>query len=83
MHLSLHKGHAGSHVASRLSVARWRSQFWAGCITNISEHKFPTGTGVDPFILNPIARLNPLREPRTLPTFELGLVCRAPLGVFP
>jgi hypothetical protein len=33
-----------SPVASRLSVARWRSQFWAGCITNISEHKFPTGT---------------------------------------
>jgi hypothetical protein len=33
-----------SHVASRLSVARWRSQFWAGCITNISERKFPTGT---------------------------------------
>jgi hypothetical protein len=38
-----------SHVASRLSVARWRSQFWAGCITNISEHKFPTGTGVHVF----------------------------------
>ena len=34
-----------SHVLSRPSVARWRCQFWAGCITNISGRKFPTGTG--------------------------------------
>jgi hypothetical protein len=33
------------HVLSRPSVARWRCQFWAGCITNISGRKFPTGTG--------------------------------------
>jgi hypothetical protein len=33
-------------VLSRLSVVRWRCQFWADCITNISERKFPTGTGV-------------------------------------
>src|SRR5258707_3733112 len=33
-----------SHVLSRPSVARWRCQFWAGCITNISGPKFPTGT---------------------------------------
>jgi transposase InsO family protein len=32
-------------VLSRPSVARWRCQFWAGCITNISGRKFPTGTG--------------------------------------
>jgi hypothetical protein len=30
----------------RLSVARWRCQFWADCTTNISERKFPTGTGI-------------------------------------
>src|SRR5437868_5574696 len=34
-----------SHVPSRLSVVRWRCQFWADCTTNISERKFPTGTG--------------------------------------
>jgi hypothetical protein len=33
-----------SRVPSRLSVARWRCQFWADCTTNISERKFPTGT---------------------------------------
>ena len=33
-----------SHVASRLSVARWRCRFWADCTTNISGRKFPTGT---------------------------------------
>ena len=33
-----------SRVLSRPSVARWRSQFWADCTTNISERKFPTGT---------------------------------------
>src|SRR6266404_3641747 len=33
-----------SHVLSRLAVARWRSQFWADCTTNISERRFPTGT---------------------------------------
>ena len=33
-----------SHVLSRPSVARWRCRFWAGCITNISGRKFPTGT---------------------------------------
>jgi len=32
-----------SDVASRLSVARWRSQFWAGCITNISVRSFRQG----------------------------------------
>jgi hypothetical protein len=32
-----------SHVPSRLSVARWRCQFWADCITNISGPKFLTG----------------------------------------
>src|SRR6266516_7765612 len=34
-----------SRVPSRLSVAHWRCQFWADCTTNISERKFPTGTG--------------------------------------
>jgi hypothetical protein len=34
-----------SDVASRLSVARWRSQFWAGCITNISVRSFRQGHG--------------------------------------
>jgi hypothetical protein len=29
----------------RLSVVRWRCQFWADCTTNISERKFATGTG--------------------------------------
>jgi hypothetical protein len=33
-----------SRVPSRLSVTRWRCQFWADCTTNISERKFPTGT---------------------------------------
>ena len=35
-----------SRVPSRLSVARWQCQFWAACITDISERKFPTGTEV-------------------------------------
>jgi hypothetical protein len=35
-----------SRVPSRLSVARWRCQFWADCTTNISERKFPTGTPI-------------------------------------
>ena len=34
-----------SRVPSRLSVARWQCQFWADYTTNISERKFPTGTG--------------------------------------
>jgi hypothetical protein len=34
-----------SRVPFRMSVARWRCQFWADCITNISERRFPTGTG--------------------------------------
>jgi hypothetical protein len=29
-------------VPLTLWVARWRCRFWAGCITNISEPKFPT-----------------------------------------
>jgi N-methylhydantoinase A/oxoprolinase/acetone carboxylase beta subunit len=33
-----------SRAPSSLSVARWRCQFWAGCTTNISGRKFPTGT---------------------------------------
>src|SRR5260370_11017724 len=33
-----------SRALSRLSVARWRCQFWADCTTNISGPKFPTGT---------------------------------------
>ena len=33
---------------SKLSVARWRCQFWADCTTNISERKFPTGTALGP-----------------------------------
>ncbi len=37
-----------SRVPSRLSVTRWRCQFWADCTTNISERKFPTGTGCHP-----------------------------------
>src|SRR4029077_8581650 len=28
------------------SVARWRCQFWADCTPDISERKFPTGTGL-------------------------------------
>ena len=36
--------------------------------------------GIWTFILDYIALLNPLREPRTLPTFELGLVHHAPPG---
>jgi CspA family cold shock protein len=35
--------------------------------------------GSSTFIVDPIALLNPLREPRTVPMFELGLVCRADL----
>jgi hypothetical protein len=34
-----------SRVLFRLSVARWRCRFWADCTINISERKFPTGTG--------------------------------------
>jgi hypothetical protein len=37
-----------SRVPSRLSVARWRCQFWADCTTNISGRKFPTGTRATP-----------------------------------
>jgi len=37
--------------------------------------------GIRPFILDHIARLKPLREPRTVQIFDLGLVCRAPCGV--
>jgi hypothetical protein len=37
-------------------------------------------TGFD-LIVDHIVWLNPLREPRTVPIFELGLVCRAPTGV--
>jgi hypothetical protein len=33
-----------SRAPSRLSVTRWRCQFWADCTTNISGRKFPTGT---------------------------------------
>jgi hypothetical protein len=36
-----------SRAPSRLSAARWRGQFWADCITNISEPKLPTGTRGD------------------------------------
>jgi CspA family cold shock protein len=35
--------------------------------------------GNSTFIVDPIALLNPLREPRTVPIFDLGLVCRADL----
>jgi patatin-like phospholipase/acyl hydrolase len=28
-----------------IAVERWRCQFWADSTTNISERKFPTGTG--------------------------------------
>src|SRR6266436_9083736 len=35
-----------SHVPSRLSVARWRCQFWADCTTNISEREYPTGRAI-------------------------------------
>jgi hypothetical protein len=38
-----------SRVLFRLSVARWRCRFWADCTINISEHKFPTRTGVKIF----------------------------------
>ena len=38
--------------------------------------------GSSTFIVDPIALLNPLREPRTVPIFELGLVCRADLCAF-
>jgi len=33
-------------VPFRLWAAHLRCQFWADCITNISERRFPTGTGV-------------------------------------
>jgi hypothetical protein len=36
--------------------------------------------GIWTFILDYIALLNPLREPRTVPIFELGLVNHAPPG---
>jgi hypothetical protein len=39
------QGRADPRVPSRLSVARWRCQFWADCATNISERRFSTGTG--------------------------------------
>ena|SRR6266404_7802590 len=32
-------------VPFRLWAAHLRCQFWADCITNISERRFPTGTG--------------------------------------
>jgi hypothetical protein len=32
-------------VPFTLSVGRWRCQFWVDCTINISERKFPTGTG--------------------------------------
>jgi CspA family cold shock protein len=35
--------------------------------------------GNSTFIVDPIALLNPLREPRTVPILDLGLVCRADL----
>jgi cold shock protein len=38
--------------------------------------------GSSALILDHIAQLNPLREPRTVPIFELGLVCTF-RGVFP
>ena len=38
--------------------------------------------GNSTFIVDPIALLNPLREPRTVPIFGLGLVCRAELCAF-
>src|SRR5258707_4567975 len=38
-----------SRVPLTLWIARWRCRFWAGCITNISEPKFPTGTGLEKF----------------------------------
>jgi len=50
-HLSLHRTRR-SRVPFRLSVARWRCQFWADCTTNISERKFPTGTAVTQSILD-------------------------------
>jgi len=34
----------GAFEAVYSNIARWRCQFWADCITNISERKFPTGT---------------------------------------
>src|SRR5258706_7749483 len=43
-HLSLQRT-GRSRVPFGLSVARWRCQCWADCATNISERKFPTGTG--------------------------------------
>jgi len=39
--------------------------------------------GIRPFILDHLARLKLLREPRTVPIFDLGLVCRAPSGCLP
>src|SRR5205807_7706458 len=48
-----------SHVLSRPSVARWRCQFWAGCITNISGRKFPTGTGFNCYFLPDLRREEP------------------------
>jgi hypothetical protein len=36
-------------VPLTLWIARWRCRFWAGCITNISGPKFPTGTGLEKF----------------------------------
>ncbi len=36
---------AGNHDNDLELASRWRCQFWADCTTNISERKFPTGTG--------------------------------------
>ena len=38
--------------------------------------------GSSTFIVDHISLLNPLREPRTISIFELGLVCRADLCAF-
>src|SRR5262249_48381449 len=68
-----------SRVPSRLSASRWRCRFWADYTTNISERKFPTGTGG---LFQMAVDMRPLtREElvRSLPR-ELERLARSPLG---
>ena len=71
-----------SRVPSRLTVARWRRQFWADCTTNISERKFPTGTPVAIAEFQQPARAIEAQpfDDIARPTAAVTFLCQAPLG---
>jgi len=54
-----------SRMPFRLLVARWRCRFWAACTINISERKFPTGTGAGsaPATVTPLGISDRLKKP--------------------